>query len=172
MVLFTSSCTTMQFLILGDLDLGYAVLFGLMGFFGTLVGQNIIGWAVKRYHRSSLIVLSLGVILGLSVHTLLTTTTTTTRPPLITTTSLNLPPPFNHRTTIAPPSHHGALSHSATGYPHLAHRRRGHRPPRETPPVRWFPSALSLTCAFNIQPFHTVCFLARHVPSHCTRTLC
>eukprot|EP01094_Clydonella_sp_ATCC50884_P002093 TRINITY_DN11604_c0_g1_i1.p1 TRINITY_DN11604_c0_g1~~TRINITY_DN11604_c0_g1_i1.p1 ORF type:complete len:486 (+),score=139.06 TRINITY_DN11604_c0_g1_i1:122-1579(+) len=72
MILFTSSSTTLQYLILGRLNVAYAVWYGLMGFVGSLIGKIFINALVKRYKKSAYIILCVAVFLGLGTIALMT----------------------------------------------------------------------------------------------------
>ena len=64
MILFTSSCTTLQFLILGMLPSDFAIWYGFVGFVSSYVGQVIMGHFVSKYGRVSYIILSIAVVIA------------------------------------------------------------------------------------------------------------
>lgn len=70
MILFTSSSTTLQFVIAGqfpgNLQYDYALWFALCGFLGGLTGQSVVSYLVKKYKRESIIVYLLSVTIGIS----------------------------------------------------------------------------------------------------------
>eukprot|EP00698_Gefionella_okellyi_P022523 TRINITY_DN7483_c0_g1_i1.p1 TRINITY_DN7483_c0_g1~~TRINITY_DN7483_c0_g1_i1.p1 ORF type:complete len:458 (+),score=98.78 TRINITY_DN7483_c0_g1_i1:80-1453(+) len=66
MVLFTSSSTTAQFLVLDALPYDYAGFFWAASFLGGLSGQLFVAWLLRKYNKMSLIVLILGVVIGVS----------------------------------------------------------------------------------------------------------
>ena len=66
MVLFTSSATTAQFLLAGMLRLDLGLWYGAVGALGTLVGQGIASYFIRKYARESIIVLALGGVIGVS----------------------------------------------------------------------------------------------------------
>lgn len=66
MVLFTSSATTLQFVLLGMLRLDYSLWYGAVGMCGTIVGQKLAGYFIKKYKRQSLIIFLLGGVIALS----------------------------------------------------------------------------------------------------------
>ena len=66
MILFTSSATTLQFVLLGMLRLDYSLWYGAVGMCGTIVGQKLAGYFIKKYKRQSLIIFLLGGVIALS----------------------------------------------------------------------------------------------------------
>lgn len=66
MVLFTASCTSIQFAILGQLDMEYAAWFGSFTSLGAVIGVFAVQYAVQRLGRPSVIVLSLATVIFLS----------------------------------------------------------------------------------------------------------
>jgi len=66
MVLFTASCTSIQFAILGQLDMEYAAWFGSFTSLGAVIGVFAVQYAVQRLGRPSVIVLSLATVILLS----------------------------------------------------------------------------------------------------------
>eukprot|EP00292_Cryptomonas_paramecium_P005859 CAMPEP_0113712894 /NCGR_PEP_ID=MMETSP0038_2-20120614/31659_1 /TAXON_ID=2898 /ORGANISM="Cryptomonas paramecium" /LENGTH=395 /DNA_ID=CAMNT_0000639499 /DNA_START=425 /DNA_END=1609 /DNA_ORIENTATION=+ /assembly_acc=CAM_ASM_000170 len=65
-VLFTASSTTLQFLIMGQLQADYAIVFCLVGLTGGGVGSSVVGWLVQKYHKTWFIVAVLAAVLFLS----------------------------------------------------------------------------------------------------------
>ncbi|EQC34957.1 hypothetical protein SDRG_07754 [Saprolegnia diclina VS20] len=70
MILFTSSATTLQFAIAGmfpgQLQYDYVFWYILVGFGGGLFGQKCVGYLLKKYNRTSLLVYILAFTIGLS----------------------------------------------------------------------------------------------------------
>lgn len=66
MVLFTASSTTVQFLIMGQLTVDYAIFFGLIGCLSAAVGNTVVSWLVKKYKKTYFLVFMLAVTIGLS----------------------------------------------------------------------------------------------------------
>lgn len=65
MILFTSSCTTSQFLIHGMLQYDYAIWYCILGFFGTILGQILLQRLAKAYNRPSLLIFSIAAVTAL-----------------------------------------------------------------------------------------------------------
>eukprot|EP01084_Bolivina_argentea_P288082 494404_1 len=63
-VLITSSSATLQFVLLGYLNLDYTFYFMAIGIIGTFIGQTIVIYCIKQYGRKSLIVFSVAIIMG------------------------------------------------------------------------------------------------------------
>merc|ERR1712154_39133 len=63
-VLITSSSATLQFVLLGYLELDYSFYFMLIGALGTFLGQTVVTFCIKQYCRKSLIVFSVSAIMG------------------------------------------------------------------------------------------------------------
>ncbi|KAF0714791.1 Aste57867_3697 [Aphanomyces stellatus] len=70
MILFTSSATTLLFAIAGmfpgQLQFDYVGWFAMVGFFGGLFGQKVVGYLLKKYNRTSILVYILAFTIGLS----------------------------------------------------------------------------------------------------------
>ncbi|CAM9255212.1 unnamed protein product [Chrysoparadoxa australica] len=66
MILYTSFTATTSFLVFGLLTPDYAKVLFVIGLAATAVGQLIVNYFVKRYNRSSLIILSIGAVVTLS----------------------------------------------------------------------------------------------------------
>lgn len=65
-VLFTSSSTILQFIILGRLALGPSIVVWLIGFLGGLAGSKIVSLIMKRFGRQWMISVGLGYLIILS----------------------------------------------------------------------------------------------------------
>merc|ERR1712129_331859 len=63
-VLITSSSATLQFMLLGYLNLDYTFYFMAIGIIGTFIGQTVVSYCIKMYGRKSLIVFSVAAIMG------------------------------------------------------------------------------------------------------------
>ena len=63
-VLITSSSATLQFVLLGYLQLDYTFYFMAVGIVGTFIGQTAVSYGVRTYGRKSLIVFSVAAIMG------------------------------------------------------------------------------------------------------------
>ncbi len=63
-VLLTSSSATLQYLLLGYLNLDYTFYFMGIGIVGTVIGQTVVSYCIKLYGRKSLIVFSVAAIMG------------------------------------------------------------------------------------------------------------
>jgi uncharacterized membrane protein YfcA len=61
MILFTSSITTVQFIILGLLPWDYGLWFAANGFLAGLVGTLLIGYLVKKFKKQSIIIFFVAV---------------------------------------------------------------------------------------------------------------
>ncbi|OQR90532.1 hypothetical protein ACHHYP_05447 [Achlya hypogyna] len=70
MILFTSSATSLQFAVAGQFpgerQYDYIAWFSLMGFLGGIFGQKCIGYALKKYNRTSIVVYILAFVIGTS----------------------------------------------------------------------------------------------------------
>jgi len=66
MILFTSFAATSCYLLFGSLTMGYAVVLFPLGLLFTIAGQLLLNSIVKRYNRSSLIILCIATVIGLS----------------------------------------------------------------------------------------------------------
>jgi len=66
MILFTSFAATACYLLFGSLTMGYAVVLFPLGLLFTIAGQLLLNSIVKRYNRSSLIILCIATVIGLS----------------------------------------------------------------------------------------------------------
>lgn len=66
MILFTSSATTIQFIILGTLSLDHALWHGVVGFVAGLIGQLGMSYLIKKYRKSALVIFFIAFIVGVS----------------------------------------------------------------------------------------------------------
>jgi uncharacterized membrane protein YfcA len=66
MVLLTSSATTFQFIMLDLLPLDYGLWLALWGFVSCYVGQVFVAYLVRRYKKTSLVVLCIATVLAFS----------------------------------------------------------------------------------------------------------
>lgn len=66
MVLFTSSSTAVQFLLLGTLRFDYALWYGSVGMLGAIAGQYVSDIVVYKYKRVSYMVFAVSVVTGMS----------------------------------------------------------------------------------------------------------
>jgi len=56
MILFTSSCTSMQYLILGRIQADEAIWYMAWGFIGAIVGHHCVEYLLKKYNSTSVLV--------------------------------------------------------------------------------------------------------------------
>jgi len=56
MILFTSSCTSMQYLILGRIQADQAIWYMAWGFIGAVVGHHCVEYLLKKYNSTSVLV--------------------------------------------------------------------------------------------------------------------
>ncbi|CAM9922029.1 unnamed protein product [Scytosiphon promiscuus] len=66
MILYTSFTATTSFMVFGLLEEDYAIALFLVGLAATAVGQVVVNHLVKKYKRTSFIVLSIGAVVALS----------------------------------------------------------------------------------------------------------
>jgi len=66
MILFTSFAATACYILFGSLTMGYAAILFPLGLVFTFAGQLLLNSIVKRYNRSSLIILCIATVIGLS----------------------------------------------------------------------------------------------------------
>ena len=64
MVLFSSSAAALSFAIADAINLQYAMTYGILNLFASLVGVLLIGRIIRRTGRASLIVIILAAIIG------------------------------------------------------------------------------------------------------------
>ncbi|OQR96294.1 hypothetical protein ACHHYP_16256 [Achlya hypogyna] len=70
MILFTASATTMQFMFLGVLPWEYAAYYGFLGLVAGLLGETILAYLVKKYQKTSLVIVVIAATIGLSTITM------------------------------------------------------------------------------------------------------
>mmetsp|Transcript_46200 Transcript_46200/g.110128 ORF Transcript_46200/g.110128 Transcript_46200/m.110128 type:complete len:313 (-) Transcript_46200:52-990(-) len=66
MVIFTASSTTFQFLVMGQLQIDYAVFFCCVGLVGGAIGNTIVTYFVKKYNKTWFVVAILAAVLAAS----------------------------------------------------------------------------------------------------------
>ncbi|KAH7478972.1 hypothetical protein PRIC1_009474 [Phytophthora ramorum] len=66
MILFTSSATTIQFIILGTLSVEHALWHGAVGFVAGLIGQLGMTYLIKKYRKSALVIFLIAIFIGVS----------------------------------------------------------------------------------------------------------
>ncbi|CBJ31853.1 conserved unknown protein [Ectocarpus siliculosus] len=66
MILYTSFTATTSFMVFGLLEEDYAIALFVVGLAATAVGQVVVNHLVKKYKRTSFIVLSIGAVVALS----------------------------------------------------------------------------------------------------------
>ncbi|CAM9702298.1 unnamed protein product [Ectocarpus sp. 4 AP-2014] len=66
MILYTSFTATTSFMVFGLLEEDYAIALFVVGLAATAVGQIVVNHLVKKYKRTSFIVLSIGAVVALS----------------------------------------------------------------------------------------------------------
>ena len=66
MILFTSSSTVVQFVIMGTMQLDYALWYIVVGFIATVIGQLAINHLVHKYRKTSYIIFAIAIVIGLS----------------------------------------------------------------------------------------------------------
>jgi uncharacterized membrane protein YfcA len=66
MIVFTSSATTVQYLILGRLPYDYALTCFIAGFLGAVVGHIGVAYMVRKYKKQSLVSFMLATVIGFS----------------------------------------------------------------------------------------------------------
>lgn len=66
MILFTSSITTVQFVILSRLPLDYGIVFMVIGFISAFIGQIFSEFVIKKLQRPSVFILIMGFIILIS----------------------------------------------------------------------------------------------------------
>jgi len=66
MILFTSFAATACYILFGSLTIGYAAVLFPLGLLFTIAGQLLLNSIVKRYNRSSLIILCIATVIGMS----------------------------------------------------------------------------------------------------------
>ncbi|CAL0300850.1 unnamed protein product [Lupinus luteus] len=66
MILFSSTMSAFQYMLLGMEHIQIALIFGIMCFVASLVGLSVVKRAIKKYGRASLIVFSVSIVMSLS----------------------------------------------------------------------------------------------------------
>jgi uncharacterized membrane protein YfcA len=66
MIFFTSSTSTISYMIFGRLLSEYAAICLITGFLATLMGQTLMSLLMKKYNRNSYIAYAIGIVVGLS----------------------------------------------------------------------------------------------------------
>ncbi|RLN54740.1 hypothetical protein BBJ29_008851 [Phytophthora kernoviae] len=66
MILFTSSATTIQFIILGTLSVEHALWHGMVGFVSGAIGQIGMTYLIKKYRKSALVIFLIAIFIGAS----------------------------------------------------------------------------------------------------------
>ena len=66
-VLVTSSSATLQFLLIDMLAIDYMMFFMAIGIIGTFMGQTIVNHCIRKYGRTSVVVLAIGTVIALAV---------------------------------------------------------------------------------------------------------
>jgi uncharacterized membrane protein YfcA len=66
MIFFTSSTSTISYMVFGRLLNAYAVICLITGFLATLLGQTLMSMLMKKYNRNSYIAYAIGIVVGLS----------------------------------------------------------------------------------------------------------
>lgn len=66
MILFTSSATTVQFIILGTLTVEHALWHGAIGFVSGLVGQIGMSYLIRKYRKSAFVIFLIAFVIGFS----------------------------------------------------------------------------------------------------------
>eukprot|EP00045_Choanoeca_perplexa_P008002 m.73220 g.73220 ORF g.73220 m.73220 type:complete len:415 (-) comp14317_c0_seq3:184-1428(-) len=67
MIIFTSSASTLQYFILGKLELGEMAAVMTAGFIGAVIGQRGVNYLVQKYRKQSLLIFLLGGLTVISV---------------------------------------------------------------------------------------------------------
>ncbi|OQS01100.1 hypothetical protein ACHHYP_01827 [Achlya hypogyna] len=66
MILFTSSATTLQFIVLGMLPYDAALWYGVVGFAGGVVGQLGLSYLIKKYRKTAFVLFLVAGVIGAS----------------------------------------------------------------------------------------------------------
>jgi uncharacterized membrane protein YfcA len=66
MILFTSSATTIQFIILGTLSIDQAIWHGAVGFVAGLIGQFGLSYLIKKYRKTAFVIFLIAGVVGFS----------------------------------------------------------------------------------------------------------
>eukprot|EP00923_Selenidium_pygospionis_P008837 GHVN01015097.1.p1 GENE.GHVN01015097.1~~GHVN01015097.1.p1 ORF type:complete len:254 (+),score=69.49 GHVN01015097.1:258-1019(+) len=65
-VLFTSTSTTAQYLLLGRINIGFAIFFGSAAMIGASMGLKLIRWINERYNERSSVLFVVAAAIGVS----------------------------------------------------------------------------------------------------------
>lgn len=66
MILFTSSATTIQFIILGTLSVEHALWHGTIGLISGVIGQYGMSYLIRKYRKASFVIFLIAVVVGVS----------------------------------------------------------------------------------------------------------
>eukprot|EP01117_Protostelium_nocturnum_P012130 TRINITY_DN4452_c0_g1_i10.p2 TRINITY_DN4452_c0_g1~~TRINITY_DN4452_c0_g1_i10.p2 ORF type:complete len:161 (+),score=65.19 TRINITY_DN4452_c0_g1_i10:1656-2138(+) len=66
LILFTSSTTSIQYLIFKKLPLDYSAVYAIMTFFSNIVGNLVIDWLIKKYKKTFIVIFIVAGVVGLS----------------------------------------------------------------------------------------------------------
>ncbi|OQS06739.1 hypothetical protein THRCLA_01235 [Thraustotheca clavata] len=66
MILFTSSATTLQFIVLGMLPMDAALWYGIVGFVGGAIGQLGLSYLIKKYRKTAFVLFIIAGVIGAS----------------------------------------------------------------------------------------------------------
>ena len=66
MILLTSSSAAVSYFIFNSLNLNFAIYLFPIGFISCLIGKKIVSYYVKKYNRSSIIIIIIGITVGAS----------------------------------------------------------------------------------------------------------
>ncbi|KDO26143.1 hypothetical protein SPRG_08504 [Saprolegnia parasitica CBS 223.65] len=66
MILFTSSATTLQFIVLGMLPYERALWYGIVGFAGGVVGQLGLSYLIKKYRKTAFVLFMVAAVIAVS----------------------------------------------------------------------------------------------------------
>ncbi|EQC36263.1 hypothetical protein SDRG_06368 [Saprolegnia diclina VS20] len=66
MILFTSSATTLQFIVLGMLPIERALWYGVVGFAGGVVGQLGLSYLIKKYRKTAFVLFMVAAVIAVS----------------------------------------------------------------------------------------------------------
>jgi len=65
-ILFTSSSTSIQYILLKRLKWQFAVWFFCIGFIGAIIGQSIVSWALKKYKKQFIVAFLVAFVVAIS----------------------------------------------------------------------------------------------------------
>jgi uncharacterized membrane protein YfcA len=66
MILFTSSATTIQFIVLGTLSVDHALWHGFIGFVAGVIGQYGVSYLIKKYRTAAFVIFLIAGVVGFS----------------------------------------------------------------------------------------------------------